>query len=75
MKSKIYLTRRYLTKHGYDMQGDYYGIGLPLYEYCVEIDESISGMLRAVDRQNAKEKVLAELVNKGYDHGKFCFAK
>ena len=55
---KIYLTRVRLNSGGYTSTGQYFGIGAPLYHY--QNDEGdIYDYVRAYDRQDAKQRVLA----------------
>lgn len=73
---KIYLRRILIDKSGYDYNGNYYGIGNPLYEahYIID-DEEKSFQLRAFSRNDAKEKILTKMVNDGFDHKQIKFAK
>jgi hypothetical protein len=64
---KFTLVRQYINHQGYDAQGCYWGVGLPLYYYGSEgpipdpynhgKENYIEGNLRAANREDAKEKV------------------
>lgn len=54
---KFTLRRIRLDRGGYDSYGAYYGHGLPLYEFEAVNDPSISGTLRAKDRDAAKQHI------------------
>lgn len=58
---KLYLHRVRLDNGGYTNEGNYYGVGQPLYEYfCDEPDPQlgeIEGELRADNREHAKDKL------------------
>jgi len=62
---KLYLRRVRLDSGGYDPNGTYFGIGNPLY-WCADADGEIDFMLRAFDREDAKEEV-----REVYPHAKF----
>ncbi len=55
---RLCLRRSYLDNGGYDSNGTYFGHGAPLYWYAND-DGEIDGMLRAGDRESAREQVLA----------------
>lgn len=55
---KFYLQHIPLDSGGYDRGGAYWGTGERVYGYAAA-DDSINGTLRAYDRADAKEQVLA----------------
>ena len=56
--ARLYLRKVRLNNGGYDSNGTYFGIGAPLY-WCANDDGDIDFMLRAYDRADAREQVLA----------------
>ncbi len=59
---KLTLRRSYLDNGGYDKNGTYFGQGKPLY-WCDNEDNTIDFMLRAYDREHAREQVLKRYPN------------
>ena len=55
---RIYLRRIRLDSGGYDPNGTYFGAGEPLFWYSDE-DGEIDGMIRALGRDWARQRVLA----------------
>lgn len=55
---RFYLQHIPLDSGGYDKGGAYWGIGRRVYGYAAG-DDSINGTLRAYDRADAKQQVLA----------------
>ena len=62
---KLYLRRVHIDSGGYDCNGTYFGLGAPLY-WCASQDGSIDYMLRADDREHAKQQVREK-----YPHARF----
>ncbi len=58
-EGKIYLKRVRLNQGGYDSNGTYFGTGSPLYWASSE-DCEVDFMLRAADRADARDQVLAK---------------
>lgn len=56
---KLYLRRVYLNSGGYDINGTYFGFGMPLYWYA-DKDYNIDAMLRASSRESAKLDILKQ---------------
>lgn len=58
-EGRLTLRRIRLDSGGYDRNGTYFGNDLPLYWYAgIDTDgDDIDGMLRAYDRDDAKERV------------------
>ena len=57
-EGKMTLRRVRLDSGGYDPNGTYFGIGMPLYWYADE-DGNVDAVLRASNRKDAKRRVLA----------------
>jgi hypothetical protein len=58
-QGRISIRRVRLDSGGYDKNGMYFGHGAPLY-WCASEDGGIDFMLRAGDREAAREKVLKD---------------
>lgn len=54
---RLYLQKVRIDSGGYDPNGTYWGLGDPLY-WCANEDNSIDYCFRALNRQEAKGKVL-----------------
>ena len=52
---KYYLIRVRLNSQGYESDGTYWGVGLPLYRYFSA--DSNGSYIRAYDREDAKERI------------------
>lgn len=59
---KLALRRIDLNNGGYDSEGTYWGVGVPLYWYASE-DYSIESQIRAHDRDEAKQKIRVRFPN------------
>jgi len=57
---KFELHRIRLDEGGYTDSGIYYGVGMPLFSYYYDEgipNDMVDGVLRAIDREDAKDKV------------------
>jgi hypothetical protein len=66
-KAKFYLTRVYVNAGGYTSTGYYYGIGKPLYSFT-SADGSDGATFRAANRDAAKARVRARIIDGGFGH-------
>lgn len=57
---KVHLTRIRLDRGGYDSNGTYFGVGEPLF-WCASDDNSVDFVVRASDREAAKQAVRKRL--------------
>jgi hypothetical protein len=57
IEGKMVLRRIRLDRGGYDSNGTYFGVGMPLYWYADE-GGSVDDVLRAPDRASAKAEIL-----------------
>lgn len=58
------LRRVYINQGGYDADGKYWGLDIPLYEYYFELSGNIySGSIRASNRETAKGIVQKQYPN------------
>lgn len=60
-KIKFILNKEPLNRAGYTVRGEYFGVGQPLYWYNandkVHPEIEINGWLRALNREEAREKL------------------
>jgi hypothetical protein len=66
-KAKFYLYRVRLNRGGYTDTGYYYGVGRPLYCF-VSADGADGACIRANDREAAKARVRARIIDGGFGH-------
>jgi hypothetical protein len=66
-KEKFYLFRVRLNNDGYDRNGQYFGVGLPLYYFASVKDTGYyigdNGYIRACSREQAKDMVATAIPN------------
>lgn len=60
---KLTLRKMRLDFGGYDKNGTYFGIGPPTLYWCANEDNTIDFMLRADDREEARDQVMKKYPN------------
>jgi hypothetical protein len=66
-KAKFYLGRVYVNSQGYTSMGYYYGVGQPVYSFT-SADGSDGACFRAANREAAKARVRARIIDGGFGH-------